>query len=74
MANKLKFPLHHIYKIDGSKRSDHSQAYFFGVFKKKMIVLYDTLIKNLEVDEIMAVMCHELGHWYYWHNVMMMVF
>lgn len=70
---ELKFPLGNIYKIDGSKRSNHSQAYFFGILKKKQIVIFDTLINNLEIDEIIAVVCHELGHWYYSHNVQMMV-
>ena len=31
LANKLKFPLKHLYEIDGSKRSSHSNAYFFGL-------------------------------------------
>lgn len=31
LAGKLKFPLKHLYEIDGSKRSSHSNAYFFGL-------------------------------------------
>lgn len=31
LATKLKFPLKHLYEIDGSKRSSHSNAYFFGL-------------------------------------------
>ena len=31
LASKLKFPLKHLYEIDGSKRSSHSNAYFFGL-------------------------------------------
>ena len=73
LCTDLKFPLGDIYKIDGSKRSNHSQAYFFGILKKKQIVIFDTLINNLETDEIIAVVCHELGHWYYLHNVQMMI-
>lgn len=42
VAEEVKFPMAQIYLIDGSKRSDHSNAYFFGIFKKKMLVLYDT--------------------------------
>jgi STE24 endopeptidase len=46
LAIKTKFPLDKILIMDGSKRSDHSNAYFFGMYSKR-IVLYDTLIKNL---------------------------
>lgn len=45
LAKKIKFPLTKIYTIDGSKRSNHSNAYFFGFWKNKRIVLYDTLIQ-----------------------------
>ena len=31
LASQLKFPLKHLYEIDGSKRSSHSNAYFFGL-------------------------------------------
>lgn len=44
LANLIKFPLKKILKMDGSKRSAHSNAYFFGFWKDKRIVLYDTLI------------------------------
>lgn len=57
--------------MDGSLWSDHSQAYFFGIFKKKKIVIYDTLIEKLSEKEIVAVLGHELGHWYYLHNMQM---
>lgn len=32
--------------LAGSKRSSHSNAYFFGFFKNKRIVLFDTLLEN----------------------------
>lgn len=67
LAERIKFPLTKIFVIDGSTRSSHSNAYFFGVFKDKRIVLFDTLIKQMSVDEVTAVMGHELGHWYYNH-------
>ncbi len=68
LCKELKFPLDKIFKIDGSKRSNHSQAYFFG-FITKRIVIYDTLIAAQEVDQIEAVVLHELGHWYHGHMV-----
>mmetsp|Transcript_24564 Transcript_24564/g.97008 ORF Transcript_24564/g.97008 Transcript_24564/m.97008 type:complete len:310 (-) Transcript_24564:84-1013(-) len=64
LADGMKFPLKKIYVIDGSKRSNHSNAYLFGLFDKR-IVLYDTLLEqNKGHDErILGVLCHELGHW-----------
>jgi STE24 endopeptidase len=71
LCKELGFPLGEVFKMDGSKRSDHSQAYFFGVLGKKKIVIYDTLLEKLEVEEITAVLGHELGHWKHKHNVQM---
>ncbi|PSR76912.1 hypothetical protein PHLCEN_2v8136 [Hermanssonia centrifuga] len=67
LASKLKFPLTHLYEIDGSKRSSHSNAYFFGLPWSKHIVIFDTLIKESKPEEVEAVLAHELGHWYYMH-------
>ena len=47
---------------DASKRSSHGNAYFTGVFGKKRIVLFDNLVKDLNADELVAVLAHELGH------------
>jgi STE24 endopeptidase len=63
LAKKLKFPLKELYVIDGSKRSAHSNAYFYGLPWKKHIVIYDTLIEKSEPEEVVAVLSHELGHW-----------
>lgn len=68
LAKKLNFPLHELYVIDGSKRSAHSNAYFFGLPWKKHIVIYDTLIEKSEPDEVVAVLAHELGHWSLGHT------
>lgn len=72
ISGRAKFPIAEIYKMDGSKRSAHSQAYFFGIFKKKRIVIYDTLINDLENRQTEAVLCHEIGHWFHSHNVQML--
>jgi STE24 endopeptidase len=101
LAEKIKFPLAKIYVVEGSARSAHSNAYFYGFFKAKRIVLYDTLIKGYNLDktkddksteddststdeqekstkktdkgcdpeEVLAVLCHEFGHWSLNHNV-----
>ncbi|BFZ55648.1 zinc metalloprotease [Savitreella phatthalungensis] len=63
LAEKLKFPLKHLYQIDGSKRSAHSNAYFYGLPWAKHIVLFDTLMEHTSEDQIVAVLAHELGHW-----------
>ncbi|XP_034204659.1 CAAX prenyl protease 1 homolog isoform X2 [Prunus dulcis] len=64
LASSLKFPLKKLFVVDGSTRSSHSNAYMYGFFKNKRIVLYDTLIQQCKDDEeIVAVIAHELGHW-----------
>lgn len=68
LSSKLKFPLTELYVIDGSKRSAHSNAYFFGMPWKKHIVIYDTLIEKSETQEVTAVLAHELGHWSLGHT------
>lgn len=62
-AEKAGFKLKNIFVIDGSKRSTKANAYFSGFGSKKRIVLYDTLLKDLEEDEIVAVLAHEVGHY-----------
>lgn len=63
LALKNGFPLTKLYVVDGSKRSSHSNAYFIGLPWSKQIVLYDTLINHNSVDETVAVLAHEIGHW-----------
>jgi len=60
---KAGFNLDNVYVIDGSKRSTKANAYFSGLGSKKRIVLYDTLISDLETEEIVAVLAHEIGHY-----------
>lgn len=61
-ASQTNFPLSDIKVIDNSKRSKKSNAWFSGLGKRKKIVLYDTLIENHSIDEIVAVLAHETGH------------
>lgn len=63
VAARANFKLDNVFVIDGSKRSSKSNAYFTGLGPKKRIVLFDTLIKDLEEDEIVAVLSHEIGHY-----------
>jgi STE24 endopeptidase len=62
-ASKTGFKLNNIYVMDGSKRSSKANAYFTGLGPKKRIVLFDTLIRDLEEEEIVAVLAHEVGHY-----------
>jgi STE24 endopeptidase len=62
-SDKVGFKLDNIFVINGSKRSTKANAYFTGFGAKKRIVLYDTLINEMETDEIVAVLAHEIGHY-----------
>ncbi len=62
-ARSVGFKLDNIFVIDGSKRSTKANAYFSGFGSEKRITLYDTLINDLEEDEIVAVLAHEVGHY-----------
>jgi len=62
-SEQVGFKLVNIFVIDGSKRSTKANAYFTGLGPKKRIVLYDTLINDLTITEIVAVLAHEIGHY-----------
>lgn len=62
-AKTIDFPLKNIFIMDGSKRSQKSNAFFSGFGRRKRIVLYDTLVKNHATDELVAVLAHEMGHY-----------
>lgn len=62
-AQSVGFTLDNIFVIDGSKRSTKANAYFSGFGSEKRITLYDTLINDLEEEEIVAVLAHEVGHY-----------
>lgn len=64
LASSLKFPLRKLFVVDGSTRSTHSNAYMYGFYNNKRIVIYDTLIQQCKNgEEVVAVIAHELGHW-----------
>ena len=62
-TKKVGFTINNIFVIDGSKRSTKANAYFSGFGSQKRITLFDTLIHDLETDEIVAVLAHEVGHY-----------
>ena len=63
LLNKAGIRVSRIFKVDASRRTKHTNAYFTGIGKTKRIVLYDTLIEKMNRDEILAVLAHEAGHW-----------
>lgn len=63
LAAKAGIRTERVLKIDASRRSGHTNAYFTGIGKTKRIVLYDTLLEGLSHREVLAVLAHEVGHW-----------
>jgi len=62
-----------IFKMDASKRSKHTNAFFVGLGRTKRIVLFDTLLASHTEEEILAVLAHEAGHWKKRHILRMLV-
>lgn len=72
MAARLRFPAGGIYVMDGSRRSLHSNAYFTGFGRFRRIVLFDTLLRQMEHPELLSVLAHEIGHYKRKHIYKMM--
>lgn len=72
-AKSVGFELKNIFVIDGSKRSTKANAYFSGFGREKRVTLFDTLIADLEEEEIVAVLAHEVGH-YKRHHILINLF
>jgi STE24 endopeptidase len=68
------FPLSKLYEMDASKRSTKLNAFFSGMGKVKIIGLYDTLIEKLTIQETVAVLAHEVGHYKRKHVYSMFIF
>lgn len=62
-ARRVGFELRQIFVIDGSRRSTKANAYFSGFGSQRRVTLYDTLIKDLDEQEVVAVLAHEVGHY-----------
>jgi STE24 endopeptidase len=62
LARRCGFEPRDVRVMDGSRRSTHGNAYFTGIGRSKRIVLFDTLLANLAIPEVQAVLAHELGH------------
>ena len=62
LATQLGFRVRDLQVMDGSRRSRHSNAYFAGLGRAKRVVLFDTLVEQLDEDQLAAVLAHEIGH------------
>ncbi|MEO7320471.1 MAG: M48 family metallopeptidase [Nitrosospira sp.] len=69
LMRKCGFKSSGLFVMDGSRRSNHGNAYFTGFGKTKRIVFFDTLLSRLDVSEIEAVLAHELGHFKHRHVI-----
>ena len=63
LAQRVGLRTSGIYTMDGSRRSGHSNAYFTGLGKAKRIVLFDTLLEQLDRPQLLSVLGHEMGHY-----------
>lgn len=62
LVQNAGFEAKEVFVMDASKRSSHGNAYFTGFGKHKRVVFFDTLLKQLQTSEILAILAHELGH------------
>ncbi len=69
LARRCGFRARGVFKMDGSKRSGHGNAFFTGIGPAKRIVLFDTLLETLAPEEVEAVLAHEIGHFRLRHIV-----
>ncbi len=74
LARRTEFQAKNILVMDGSKRSRHSNAFFTGLGRSRMVVLFDTLVQQLSVAELKAVLAHEVGHYKHKHILKGMLF
>jgi len=62
-SSSVKFPVKNVFVMDGSRRSTKSNAFFTGFGRNKRIALFDTLIANHSIPELVAILGHEIGHY-----------
>jgi len=73
LMQKVNLKVSRVFKMDASKRSRHTNAYFTGIGRVKRIILYDTLLEKMNHDEILSVLAHEAGHWKRKHVLKMII-
>jgi STE24 endopeptidase len=73
LAERAGVRVERVMEMDASRRSGHSNAYFTGLGRTKRVVLFDTLLEQMNHGEILAVLAHELGHWRRHHGLKRML-
>jgi len=73
MTEKAGVHIGRVLKVDASRRSSHSNAYFTGLGRVKRVVLFDTLLTQMSHQQILAILAHELGHWKKHHVLIRML-
>ena len=68
-AHAVNFAFRDIFVIDSSKRTKKTNAFFTGFGKNKRIALFDTLVQESTVGEIVAILAHEVGHYVKGHII-----
>ena len=63
LADKAGIHVNEVLIMDASRRTTMANAYFIGLGATKQIVIYDNLLQNYPLDEVKAVIAHEMGHW-----------
>jgi STE24 endopeptidase len=63
LASRARINVSRVLRMDASKRSTHTNAYFTGIGRTKRIILFDTLLTRMSEDEIVSILAHEIGHW-----------
>jgi STE24 endopeptidase len=74
LMNRAGVKVSAVLQVDASRRSRHSNAYFTGIGRVKRIVLYDTLLEQMNQEEVLAVLAHEVGHWKKGHILKRLLF
>jgi STE24 endopeptidase len=72
-ARHQNFKIKGIFKMDASRRSTKSNAFFTGFGKSRRVVLFDTLIQKHTLDELISILAHEIGHYKMKHTLKGMV-
>jgi len=69
LADKAGIQVKEVLVMDASRRTTMTNAYFIGLGTTKQIVIYDNLLENYPLDEVRAVLAHEMGHWQKGHII-----
>ncbi|GIN37955.1 MULTISPECIES: M48 family metallopeptidase [Heyndrickxia] len=63
LAEKANIPAEHVYEVNMSEKTNSLNAYVTGIGSNARIVLWDTTLEQLNEEEILFIMAHEMGHY-----------